>query len=91
MKTKLPKCEVINETEERLPDFHSFAEAMGNAGRRIQRPTGKKLLRLEDIKLKIEWLKSRRMKFICKNKVKHTDTPVIFWSDVEEAFEDVIK
>ena len=35
---------------------------------------------------KLEKLKKKRMKFICKNGVKHTDTPVVFWSDVEKAF-----
>ncbi len=35
-------------------------------------------------------LKKKRMKFICENGVKHTDTPVVFWKDIQE-LEEIIK
>lgn len=51
----------------------------------------RKIVDVKYLKLVVEWLKLKRMKFICKNGVTHTNTPVVFWSDVEEAFEDVVK
>ncbi len=79
----------ISEMKKALPEFHSWAEAMGNAGRKVNRPTGKKFFRQEDIKSAVEYLKLK----LDKSKLMEHSIYLtgVVNKLIDEAFEDVIE
>ena len=58
----LTKDKEILEMKEGFPKFTSFAQAYGNAGRKVKRPSGKSLFYGSDIAQALELLKEKLRK-----------------------------